>query len=336
VSDTEEGAAPARGITAFALDDAVGVLERRDLLMHVECWNNGRWYEPPIAPKSLAQLLQASAHHGSAIRTKRTLLVKHFIPHDQLSRDEFGKFVLDFLVMGNAFLEDVPNALGRTAMLRNSLSLSTRVGLKPGQYWFVNNRFEAHEFEAGRIIHLAEHDVAQEIYGRPEYLCAFQSLLLNENATLFRRRYYINGGHAGFVFYLNEATLSNEDADAIREAMRSARGTGNFRNIFIHAPNGKKDGVQIIPISEVAAKDEFLNIKNVTRDDVLAAHRVPPQLLGVVPTNTGGFGDVRTASDVFFDNEIVPLQTRMLEINGRLGREVIRFAPHEPQTRPAA
>ena len=31
----------------------------------------------------------------------------------------------------------------------------------------------------------------------------------------------------------------------------------------------------------------FLNIKDVTRDDILAAHRVPPQLLGVVPKNTG-------------------------------------------------
>lgn len=37
----------------------------------------------------------------------------------------------------------------------------------------------------------------------------------------------------------------------------------------------KKDGIQIIPLSEVAAKDEFLNIKNVSRDDMMAAHRVP-------------------------------------------------------------
>jgi PBSX family phage portal protein len=336
MSETETASTPVRGITAFAIDDAVSVLERRDLLLHVESWSNGRWYEPPIAPRTLAQLLQASPHHGSAIRTKRNLLVKHFVPHPQLSRDEFGKFVLDFLVMGNAFLEDVPNMVGRTAGLRNSLSLSTRVGLKPGQYWFVNNRFEAHEFDAGRIFHLAEHDVAQEIYGRPEYLCAFQSLLLNENATLFRRRYYVNGGHAGFVFYLNEATLSEEDTEAIRKALRDARGMGNFRNLFIHAPNGKKDGVQIIPISEVAAKDEFLNIKNVTRDDVLAAHRVPPQLLGVVPTNTGGFGDVRTAADTFFRNEIEPLQMRMLEINDWLGRELVRFGEYQPQSTPAA
>jgi len=35
-----------------------------------------------------------------------------------------------------------------------------------------------------------------------------------------------------------------------------------------------------LPVAEIAAKDEFFNIKNCTRDDVLAAHRVPPQLPG--------------------------------------------------------
>ena len=87
-----------------------------------------------------------------------------------------------------------------------------------------------------------------------------------------------------------------------------------------------------VPISEVAAKDEFLNIKDVTRDDVLAAHRVPPQLLGVIPKNNGGFGDVRTANDVFFVNEIEPLMTRTREVNEWAGQEVIRFEDYRPSS----
>lgn len=34
-----------------------------------------------------------------------------------------------------------------------------------------------------------------------------------------------------------------------------------------------RDGIQINPLSEVAAKDEFLNIKNVSRDDMMAVYR---------------------------------------------------------------
>jgi capsid portal protein len=38
-----------------------------------------------------------------------------------------------------------------------------------------------------------------------------------------------------------------------------------------------------MPFSQVAAKDEFTGIKDATRDDLLAAHRVPPVLMGVMP-----------------------------------------------------
>lgn len=46
-------------------------------------------------------------------------------------------------------------------------------------------------------------------------------------------------------------------------AMKSAKGSSNFRNLFMYSPNGKKDGIKIIRLPEVIAKDEFLNIKNV-------------------------------------------------------------------------
>lgn len=104
---------------------------------------------------------------------------------------------------------------------------------------------------------------------------------------------------------------------------------GNFRNLFMYSPNGKKDGLQIIPLSEVAAKDEFLNIKNVSRDDMMAAHRVPPQMMGIMPNNVGGFGDVEKASKVFVKNELLPLQKRMKEFNHWSGEEIIKFERYQ-------
>lgn len=107
--------------------------------------------------------------------------------------------------------------------------------------------------------------------------------------------------------------------------MKSAKGPGNFRNLFIYSPDGKKGGIQIIPLSGVAAKDEFLNIKNVIRGDVMAAHCIPPQMMGIMPSNVGGFGDVEKAANVFVRNELLPLQKRMNEVNDWLGQEVLRF-----------
>jgi len=93
----------------------------------------------------------------------------------------------------------------------------------------------------------------------------------------------------------------------------------------MYAPNGKPDGIKILPLSEVATKDDFFNIKKASRDDLLSAHRVPPQMMGIIPDNSGGFGDAVKAAQVFVRNELTPLQARMKEINDWLGMNIISF-----------
>lgn len=75
----------------------------------------------------------------------------------------------------------------------------------------------------------------------------------------------------------------------------------------------------------MAAKEELLNIKSVSRDDMTAAHRVPPLMMGILPNNVGGFGDVEKAANVFVRNELIPLQKRRAELNSWIGEQVISF-----------
>ena len=315
---------------AFSFGDPSAVLDRRDILDYVECINNGKWYEPPVNFSGLAKSLRAAVHHSSPIAVKRNILTSTFIPHPLLSQQAFSRFVQDYLVFGNAYLEKRTNRLGGTLSLGPSLAKYTRRGIDLDTYWFVQYGMttQPYEFTKGSIFHLMEPDLNQEIYGLPEYLSAIPSALLNESATLFRRKYYINGSHAGFIMYMTDAAQNQEDVNNIRQAMKSAKGPGNFRNLFMYSPNGKKDGIQIIPLSEVAAKDEFLNIKNVSRDDMMAAHRVPPQMMGIMPSNVGGFGDVEKSSRVFVRNELIPLQKRLEELNIWLNDNIIRFTEY--------
>lgn len=327
-------------VEAFTFGDPEAVLDRREILDYLECTVMGKWYDPPISFDGLAKSLRASVHHASPIYVKRNILLSTFEPHPWLTRTAFSRFVLDYLTFGNSYLERRDNRGGRPMALEHALARYMRRGVELDRYWFVQGWKQEHEFKAGSVFHLQEPDINQEIYGLPEYIPALNSAWLNESATIFRRRYYKNGSHAGFILYMTDAAQQQEDVDALREALKNAKGPGNFRNLFMYAPNGKKDGIQLIPVSEVAAKDEFMNIKNITRDDQLAAHRVPPQLMGIIPNNTGGFGDAEKAAAVFSANEITPLQARFLELNDWIGEEVIRFKPYElanmPATPPAA
>lgn len=337
------GAGAPSNVLAFSFGEPESVLTRRDLLIYLECWHNGRWYEPPIRPADLTRAYRVAPHHTSAIQYKRNQLLRLFEPTPLLDRTEFGKLALNFLVQGQGYLERRENMLGEPLKLLNSPAMYTRRGVDEDVFWWVPpyaqmQRSDDRErpFRKGHVLQIAEPDLAQEIYGTPEYLGSLNSGFLNEEATLFRRRYFKNGSHMGYIFYLNDAGVSNEDADKIRAAMKEGKGAGNFRNLFLHSPAGKKDGVQIIPIGEYATKDEFLGIKGTTRDDILAAHRVPPQLLGVIPQNGTGFGDVRTATDAFHYAEIEPLQLRMLEVNDWIGAEAVRFRDYVPLAPQAA
>jgi len=333
-SDDGPAATTSKAIS-FSFGDPEPVLSRAVVLEHIECWRNGDWYEPPISLAGLARTRFASPHHASAMAFKGKQLAKLFVPHPMLDAATFQAWVMDYLALGNGYLEQILNRAGRPLRLKRALAKYARVGVEPGRHFYLNGDgghglSRIHAFEPGSVFHLAEPDLNQEIYGVPAYLGALQSAFLNEAATLFRRRYYANGSHAGYILYSTDAQLEQGDVNALRQALKDSKGPGNFRNMFLHAPGGRDKGLQLIPISEVTAKDEFLGIKNTSRDDVLAAHRVPPQLLGVVPQTAGGFGDVAKAADVFHALEIEPLMAETMQLNDWVGQEVVRYRERVP------
>lgn len=335
MQDTTQDAAPELAqaqpgkFEAFTFGDPTPVLDSRGILDYLECWRSGRFFEPPICLHGLSKTTRSNPYLQSGLTFKRNMLVRTFKPHRLLSRSQFAQLALDFLTFGMGYVER-QNALSGSALRLNvPLAQYMRRGVVDGEFFQVRSGQVEHEFAPGSVFQLREADVDQEIYGLPEWMPAVQAALLNESATLFRRKYYTNGSHAGFILYLSDSQVNEDDVTGLRQALKDSRGPGNFRNLFLHSPGGKKDGVQLIPVSEVAAKDEFTGIKSVTRDDMLASIRVPPQLLGIVPQNAGGFGSIRDAALVWAAVELQPLQARMELINEWLGQEVIAWIDFE-------
>ncbi|HDS1091641.1 TPA: phage portal protein [Stenotrophomonas maltophilia] len=331
MADIDQSAvvAPPANIEAFTFGDPTPVLDQRGILDYLECWRNGRFYEPPVDLHGLSRTTRANPYLHSGLTFKRNMLVRTYRPHRLLSREAFAQLALDYTTFGMAYVERRRALSGVAHSLAVPLAQYMRRGVELGEFFQVRAGKIEHEFTAGEVFQLREADADQEVYGLPEWMPAVQSALLNESATLFRRKYYNNGSHAGFILYLTDSQPEGGDVDNLREALRQSRGPGNFRNLFVHSPGGSKDGLKLIPVSEVAAKDEFTGIKSVTRDDMLASLRTPPQLLGIVPQNSGGFGSIREAATVWAAMELAPLQTRMTAINEWLGQEVIRFDPFE-------
>jgi capsid portal protein len=94
--------------------------------------------------------------------------------------------------------------------------------------------------------------------------------------------------------------------------------------------NGVNDRIKVIPIGENATKDEYERIKNVTLQEILIMHRIQPALAAMVPKANGGFGDIQKNSRIYYENEMLPMQQGLLEVNDYLPQsQWLRFAEPE-------
>lgn len=234
---------------------------------------------------------------------------------------------LDFMVFGEAYFRRNRNAFGQVLQMDHLPTINMRVKVGGGFVMLQKDSKEV-EFEEHEVEHVMNYDVEQNIYGVPDYLGGMQALLLNEAATLFRRRYYSNGAHAGYIFYTNDPNLTEADEESLREQISASKGVGNFRSLFVNIPGGTEKAIQIIPVGDFQAKDELEKVKNITRNDVIAAWRMNPALAGIIPENSAGFGDIEKIDRVYTSNEIRPICQLFNQLNDSL-REDRRFTWRE-------
>lgn len=319
-------------VDVFSFDDLMG---EYSLLDFAGCLDNGRYFETPVPWLDLINLLKKGLHHSSALEAKINILKVTFQPTPLLSRAEFEKLAFNYLVLGNGYLEVQRNFYGKPVNLQNRLALYMRRASNLRDYIYLRNDLTGENYEyldGSDVIHMMQPNLQQEIYGLPRYLPAMDSAELNSASTKFRVRYYKNGSHAGFILYATDSKIDETGWSKVKTQLRNSKGDGNFKNLLLRSPGGDPDGIKLIPISEVAAKDEFLNIKQVSAEDMLAIHRVPPVLMGIVPKTAGGLGDAATVAKVFAKNEVAPLQQAFLDINERLKLEIFKFEPYSINT----
>ena len=99
------GASTSGTVTALSFGDPTPVLDSRGLFDYLECWRNGRYYEPPITLSGLSRTTRSNPFLHSGLIFKRNMPVRTFVPHRLLDRTAFSQLALDYLVFGMAYLE---------------------------------------------------------------------------------------------------------------------------------------------------------------------------------------------------------------------------------------
>lgn len=290
-------------ITAPKLSDVLGVFydDHRD------------YYTPPILPSGLSSLTRANGIHRRCINFKVNQMAICFKKGPVTLRD-FRRAAQDQETFGNHYLENIFNFGGQISRCVHLPALNMRKGkndtfkmLKPGN--------ESTTWDAGEVLHGLSYDTGQSIYGLPSWIGCLNDVFLNSEATLFRRRYYKNGSHLGYILYTNLDDLDTELEEKIAQAVENSKGIGNFKSMYINSPKGGEKAVQIIPVGDISQKDEYEKIKNISADDMIVSHGIIPQLAAMKPDNVGGFGDIEKTGKWFRENEVRALVQPFLELN---------------------
>lgn len=270
---------------------------------------SGEYYVPPLDKLGLANLLDANSYHGAIPGFKTNLFMREYIKNEVVDFIDLERAHMDFQVFGECYFFKVKNIFGKVIKYKHLMAINMRVKTNDDFRRFLPESKYC-DYYQDDIVHIKEYGIKQDVYGRPYYIGLLQALLLNEAATIFKRRYYINGAHAGYVFYIADPDMSDEDEENLKQQIANSKGAGNFRSLFINIPDGKEKSVQILPIGDFSSKDDMINIKNITKDEIIAAWRVPPILANIIPSNTGGLGDVEKYERTYVKNEIMPIRLK--------------------------
>ncbi|EIV8657116.1 TPA: phage portal protein [Vibrio parahaemolyticus] len=277
------------------------------------------YWEPPISRRGLAKISRANAYHGSLLRARANYVTARFVKGGGMRRRQFQGNCHDYFTFGDCAWLKIRDYLGNVVRLEQVPTMFLRKR-KNGNYAFLqrgkNGQVEQKTLKKKDVIFLPQYDPEQQIYGGADYVGSIQSSLLNKEATLFRRKYYLNGAHMGFIFYATDPNLSKTDEKDLKAAIRSSKGVGNFQSMFVNIPNGTEKGIQLIPVGDIATKDEFERIKNITAQDILVGHRFPGGKGGMMPEPGATLPDPIKVGIEYAKDEIIPVCKLMMdEIN---------------------
>ncbi|TYO92808.1 phage portal protein, partial [Xenorhabdus doucetiae] len=238
-------------------------------------------YTLPIDRLALAQLTNMNGQHGGVLYARHNMIASDYLGGG-LSHEQFKAAMMNFLIFGDVAILKVCNFWGDVVRLDVLPSLYLR-RRKDGDF-VVLQEGEPLVYTPDEVIFIKQYDPQQQVYGLPDYIGGIHAALLNSEATIFRRRYYHNGAHTGGIIYTNDPNISDETEEEIIWKLQQSKGIGNFDTLFVNIPNGDPDGIKFIPVGDISANDEFANVKSISSQDVLTAHRFPAGLAGIIPT----------------------------------------------------
>lgn len=262
--------------------------------------------EPFFSFDKLLDMFYINTYHRRCIMLKAALLSniedgsklenQYMTPKDLLYA-----FVLNAEIYGNAFLE----------ICRDKLYILPTIEAR------VNENREVYQQKNSKITkldaaHLLYYSPKSRYYGEPDYLAALLPILINAKADSFNDSFFNNSARADKAIVFENAEPDEGQIKAFKEFFGSNfKGYENAHKTLVVTAMGENAKVRFEDLSKTDDLS-FERLKNINKDEIIAAHGVPPRMVGVMSAGTlGGGGELIGQLHSFNELTIIPKQEQI-------------------------
>jgi hypothetical protein len=294
---------------------------------------NDKIVEPYLNYHALRALYGMNVYHKRSLRLKAMLLsqiqntnINKYLPAGVTPKQFLFKFMLNAETYGSAFFEKA--GTDSNFFLYPLSTVSARVDRSRQIYQKTENDYIP--IEGG---HFAYDTILSDYYGEPDYIAIIQQILSVHKADAYNAKFFDNGARPELAVIFEDSDPSDEQIDAITEFFGSNfRGYKNaHKNLILTTGAGDGQTKPKIRIEDLGKVEDlsFKELKEVGRDEIIAAHGVPPRLVGVVnPNALGGGGELVSQLEMFGKMTIEPKRTLVEEFFASHGIQ-LELAPFD-------
>lgn len=274
--------------------------------------NTGDLIEPFFNFNELLNGYYYNVYHRRALKIKAGLLsqieikqsnLTNFLPTNLSPKNFINIFTLNLELYGNAYLEKSGTA--NSYFLYNIPANEVRVDKNLQIYQYINNN--KNKIEG---FHLKYYSPKSSYYGEPDYLASLEQISINKKADNYNSKFFDNGAKPDLAIIYENAEPSEEQITAFRDFFgNSFKGYNNaHKTLILYGDSlGEREAkIRFENLSNVTDLS-FKALKEVSRNEIAAAHGVPPRLLGITDAAAlGGSGELIGQLMMFNELEIKP------------------------------
>ena len=318
----------AKGLFKFdivSLSNPVVYLEKDESSVNTEYYPFG---DDNLFPQYLTELKRKSSTHRAILAQKATYSAGSKITSDSDILNELIRRVNpnqslkslnrllddDYYTFGNAYMEAVPYEGGYnfyhldSSMCRVSKDLQ-QVLFHPNWEKVGSNlkgikrvpRYPNKANDGRTVIHFKDYEAGFQRYGIPDYIAAASNGAIEVDYLIqrYNRSKFENGFMPSAIIEIDGSMSDKEAEDLIDLAQSKLTGDGNNGKILFLLKEGGGQGANVT-ILEDNKDGSFMEYQELTRNNLVTAHRWQPALSGIVSSgkmnNTGS--EIRIAYDL--------------------------------------